>query len=242
MAVKGSTKRGKVTFPAKLHQILANPDYAHIVSWLPGGKTWKIHSASELEDKIIPKYFESMTKRASFTRQMSGWGFIRKNAAGPDRGSYSHQFFLKDRPELCKLMRRHSRRNVKSVCRVMADAPAPAYDHKHESSSSYYPGSSLTLPLARDHNFTNKPYVPASPCRMISDVSLSQYDDFPQRESSTVDLSHSFSCNISKFDKFGNLDRDACAVHVSELSDGDPLEPFPVEQDIASPSRRSTNW
>uniref|UniRef100_A0A7S2PRP2 Uncharacterized protein n=1 Tax=Leptocylindrus danicus TaxID=163516 RepID=A0A7S2PRP2_9STRA len=141
-------------------------------------------------------------------------------------------------------MRRHSRRNVKSVGRVAADAPAPAYDHRHESSSSsYYPGSSLTLPLASDHNFTQKPYVSAGPLRMISDVSLSsQYDDFPQSETPTVDLSYSFNLNISKSDKFGNLNRDACAVHVPELSDDDPLEPFPVEQDIASPSRSGTNW
>ena len=29
-------------FPAKLHAILSNPEYAHIISWMPHGRSWKI--------------------------------------------------------------------------------------------------------------------------------------------------------------------------------------------------------
>ena len=64
------------TFPSKLYEILSNPEYSHIISWLPHGKSWKVHNNKDFEMKVMPKYFV-MTKWSSFARQVNGWGFSR---------------------------------------------------------------------------------------------------------------------------------------------------------------------
>ena len=51
-----------------------------------------------------------MTKFSSFVRQINGWGF-RRVSIGPDRNSYFHEMFHRDKPELINDMRRRSRRN-----------------------------------------------------------------------------------------------------------------------------------
>mmetsp|Transcript_28913 Transcript_28913/g.44966 ORF Transcript_28913/g.44966 Transcript_28913/m.44966 type:complete len:271 (+) Transcript_28913:189-1001(+) len=104
---KGSTLRND-TFPTKLHEILDNPEFSDIICWLPHGKTWKVLDAKAFEKKIMPQYFV-MTKWSSFARQVNGWGFYRILVAGPDRDSYHNQLFMRDHPELCKLMRRRTR-------------------------------------------------------------------------------------------------------------------------------------
>ena len=53
---------------------------------------------------VVPHFF-SFSKYASFTRQITGWNFSRKGA-GPDRGSYYHELFLRGRPHLVKFMKR----------------------------------------------------------------------------------------------------------------------------------------
>ena len=55
---------------------------------------------------VVPHFF-SFSKYASFTRQISGWDFSRKGA-GPDRGSYYHELFLRGRPHLVKFMKREA--------------------------------------------------------------------------------------------------------------------------------------
>ena len=61
-------------FPAKLHEIVSNPDYQHIICWLPHGRSWKILNKRLLERVICPKHF-SHCKFESFNRQVNGWGF-----------------------------------------------------------------------------------------------------------------------------------------------------------------------
>jgi hypothetical protein len=58
-----------------------------------------------LVEEAIPKYF-GQTKYASFTRQLSGWGFRRLNQTGRDFGCYYHECFLRGQPRLTILMRR----------------------------------------------------------------------------------------------------------------------------------------
>ena len=49
-----------------------------------------------------------MTKFSSFVRQINGWGF-RRVSIGPDRNSYFHEMFHRDKPELINDMRRRKR-------------------------------------------------------------------------------------------------------------------------------------
>lgn len=92
-------------FPAKLHSILSNPEYGHIIRWMPHGRAWKIFNKDLLVSEVIPKYW-GQTKYESFSRQLSGWGFKRLHQSGPDFRAYYHECFLRGLPFLTKLMKR----------------------------------------------------------------------------------------------------------------------------------------
>ena len=63
-------------FPARLHAMLSDERYSHIISWMPHGRAWKVTNKELFVEEVIPKFF-GQTKYASFTRQLSGWGFKR---------------------------------------------------------------------------------------------------------------------------------------------------------------------
>lgn len=100
------TGPGKVpNFPAKMHDILSRKEFQSIVSWMPHGRSWRIHKPQEFESYVIPKYFEHV-KYTSFLRQANGWGFCRITIDNIDRNSYFHPRFLRGLPHLCKGMKR----------------------------------------------------------------------------------------------------------------------------------------
>jgi len=97
-------KSGK-NFPARLHAMLSDEQYSHIISWMSHGRAWKVLDKKLLVEEAIPKFFvQSMY--ASFTRQLSGWGFKRLHQTGPDFGCYYHECFIRGHPRLTGLMRR----------------------------------------------------------------------------------------------------------------------------------------
>ena len=55
-------------FPLKLHAVLANPRYHHVITWLPDGKSWRVIDAFLLERFVLSRYF-CHTKYSSFMRQ-----------------------------------------------------------------------------------------------------------------------------------------------------------------------------
>lgn len=93
------------TFPAKLFAILSRPDLSDIISWMPHGRSWKVHKPREFEVKVIPSYFDH-AKFSSFIRQANGWGFKRVTTKGTDRNSHYHELFLRGIPHLIKFMKR----------------------------------------------------------------------------------------------------------------------------------------
>mmetsp|Transcript_25616 Transcript_25616/g.47090 ORF Transcript_25616/g.47090 Transcript_25616/m.47090 type:complete len:490 (+) Transcript_25616:181-1650(+) len=97
--------KNRPNFPAKLHAIVSNPNYQHIICWLPHGRSWKIVDKYLLTSVIIPQHF-AHAKFESFNRSVNGWGFKRLLNPGPDCKSYYHECFLRGRPELTKLMQR----------------------------------------------------------------------------------------------------------------------------------------
>ena len=52
----------------------------------------------------MPMFFNKCTY-SSFVRQANGWGF-RRITKEPDRNGYYHQYFLRGRSDLCRLMKR----------------------------------------------------------------------------------------------------------------------------------------
>ncbi|KAL7465903.1 hypothetical protein ACHAXS_006206 [Conticribra weissflogii] len=101
----GGNRKRTNNFPAKLHSVLSNSEYGHIVRWMPHDRAWKIINKDLLISEVIPKYW-GQTKFESFMRQLSGWGFKRLHQSGPDFRAYYHECFLRGLPTLTKLMKR----------------------------------------------------------------------------------------------------------------------------------------
>ena len=98
-------KSYNTAFPIKLHEALqCIEEYGsdRIISWQPHGRSFKIHKQKEFEQIILPKYFV-MTKKSSFLRQLNLYGFHRLSA-GPDKGAYYHELFLRGMPFLSRRM------------------------------------------------------------------------------------------------------------------------------------------
>jgi len=94
-------------FPEKLHRLLREVEAAgrsDVISFIAGGRAFAIHNSDSFFKDIVPLYFR-ITKLSSFKRQLNLYGFELINA-GPARGGYFHELFVKDRPELCRRMRR----------------------------------------------------------------------------------------------------------------------------------------
>eukprot|EP00956_Cyclotella_meneghiniana_P017621 scaffold28922_cov64-Cyclotella_meneghiniana.AAC.2 len=98
-------QKGRVTFPMKLHNIVSNPKYRHIIRWMPHGRSWKIID-KELLASVVCKENFNHENFDSINRSINGWGFKRLISAGPDHKSYYHELFLRGRPELTQAMTR----------------------------------------------------------------------------------------------------------------------------------------
>jgi len=99
------------SFPAKLHKILSLPEFSHIISWRPHGRSWRVLNPKLFTDVVMPKYFSRQSKYSSFTRQVSGWNF-RRITRGPDRFTYYHMFFIRDSPQEAMKMTRGASDNT----------------------------------------------------------------------------------------------------------------------------------
>ena len=97
--------KAPTNFPSKLHHILSDPEYQHVISWMPHGRAWKIHNKDLLVSEVVPRYFVQ-SKYQSFARQLNGWGFKRLQQAGNDFNAYYHECFLRGMPQLALLMKR----------------------------------------------------------------------------------------------------------------------------------------
>jgi len=93
-------------FPFRLHNMLDDAEksgHADIVSWCPGGDSFKIHKPQKLIG-VLQKYFRQ-SKFKSFLRQLQGYNF-KRITRGQDQGVVSHPLFLRGRRSVSTLMRR----------------------------------------------------------------------------------------------------------------------------------------
>jgi hypothetical protein len=89
-------RQQQASLPDKLHAILSNPNYEHIISWLPHGRAWKIHNLTKFSTLILPLYFDMGGDCGSlnvFLRYLKVWGF-RQFTEGPDIAAYYHEVSL----------------------------------------------------------------------------------------------------------------------------------------------------
>jgi hypothetical protein len=62
------------SFPAKLHEILSNPEYEEIIGWLPHGRSWEVKDRDLLVSVVLKNHFNH-SNYDSFIRQVNIWGF-----------------------------------------------------------------------------------------------------------------------------------------------------------------------
>ena len=94
-------KDNKSPFPFKLHGLLeaaATNGYEDIVSWLPNGKSFRVHKPQEFAKHIMTRVF-NQSQYKSFQRQLNIYGFQRNVDKGSsDMGAYFHKDFSRIHP------------------------------------------------------------------------------------------------------------------------------------------------
>ena len=91
------------TFPCRLFDALEFCEKAGleaIASWLPDGRSFKVHRRGDFLVHILPRYFHQ-SHYPSFVRQLNNYGFQRAKS-GSKMGSYSHEYFVRGKRELLK--------------------------------------------------------------------------------------------------------------------------------------------
>lgn len=96
-------------FPQRLYDMLEHAEeggYDHIFSWMPGGKSFKIHPTGARDDTtekaivdVLKKNNFQQTKVRSFLRQLNQYGFERTHK-GPNKGECKHEFFVRGRRDM----------------------------------------------------------------------------------------------------------------------------------------------
>jgi hypothetical protein len=83
-------------------KVLSNPNFSHIVEWLPSGNSFVIHKPKAFATDLLPTHFKS-AKYSSFTRKLHRWGFVR-HFQGGEAGAFFHDNFQKGRLDLAEAM------------------------------------------------------------------------------------------------------------------------------------------
>jgi hypothetical protein len=109
-------------------------DFSDVVSWINGGRSFKVHKPMDFLDKIMPTYF-NQTKYKSFQRQLNLYGFVRSHH-GCHKGSYSHKHFRRDDPSLSTSLRLLRRKVAILGIAKETKAPGRSGGRGHSSSSS----------------------------------------------------------------------------------------------------------
>mmetsp|Transcript_3222 Transcript_3222/g.6681 ORF Transcript_3222/g.6681 Transcript_3222/m.6681 type:complete len:373 (+) Transcript_3222:130-1248(+) len=98
-------------FPAILHCMLSEQKNEKIVSWMPHGRSWRVHKRNEFESDVLPQCFRH-SRFPSFLRQVNNWGF-KRITQGRDKNAYYHECFLRGIPHLTGKMKRIDRSSRK---------------------------------------------------------------------------------------------------------------------------------
>jgi hypothetical protein len=117
-----SPSSSQIPFPFKLFNMLEDiekQEMQYIVSWMPSGRSFKVHKPSEFVILVAPHYF-SLTKYKSFKRQLLNYGFTRLDDESVG-AAFCHPSFHREHPEKCKFIVR-----TKKAAAAPQKAPPPA--------------------------------------------------------------------------------------------------------------------
>ncbi|KAJ2895866.1 hypothetical protein IWW38_002187, partial [Coemansia aciculifera] len=107
-----SSKLGN-TFVSKLHEMVNDSQYQHLISWNFSGTSFVVCNIMEFSRELLPKHFKH-NNFSSFVRQLNMYGFHKVNKS--PRGhrtmaenqiwEFSHPKFVRDRPDMLDQIKR----------------------------------------------------------------------------------------------------------------------------------------
>mmetsp|Transcript_26295 Transcript_26295/g.73446 ORF Transcript_26295/g.73446 Transcript_26295/m.73446 type:complete len:428 (+) Transcript_26295:807-2090(+) len=105
-------------------KVLSNPNFKHIITWMPSGRSFTILKPKDFVAEILPEHFKS-AKYSSFTRKLHRWGFMR-HYRGEEAGAFYHKDFQKDNLDLVEKMTCHKGEPSKAAAAVGSSNKRPA--------------------------------------------------------------------------------------------------------------------
>eukprot|EP00956_Cyclotella_meneghiniana_P018920 scaffold31948_cov69-Cyclotella_meneghiniana.AAC.2 len=185
---RSSDEQQKMSFADKIDAILAVDEYSSIVSWLPTGKSFAIMDKEQFIKEVLPRFFKD-TKFESFHRRLKRWGFRTAYTNGNKQVVYTNDLFIKNRPELRRMMSGNAGNNAQVRGHHMQPAMMLQSQHHHGHPAAYLtqsPHQQMCSILQSQHNypphlvnvmqqFNNKHLVPNDLQRDPS-IRLSQLD------------------------------------------------------------------
>lgn len=92
---KTPTEIDQMTFAQKVHHMLSNETYSNSISWMPHGRSFKIHKPAVFEKEVCPLYFGHQ-RYSSFLRDLNNYGF-KHVSRGIDRNCkyHNHASFIR---------------------------------------------------------------------------------------------------------------------------------------------------
>ncbi|XP_066258639.1 heat shock factor protein-like [Euwallacea similis] len=112
-------------FIKKLWKIVNDEQNKNIISWNENGDGFIIHDQVAFITETLPRYFKHI-QLSSFVRQLNLYDFHKTQPLENNTFMFSHQFFLKDVPQLLSLIKRKP---------VKVRPRAPIVEHTSEQSS-----------------------------------------------------------------------------------------------------------
>ncbi|KAI8917485.1 HSF-type DNA-binding-domain-containing protein [Powellomyces hirtus] len=112
---KNASGHNRENFVYKLHHVVLDRRYQHLINWNWGGTSFIVRNLVEFSREVLPKHFKH-NNFASFVRQLNMYGFhkVNKSPRGSRTGAenqiweFSHLKFLRDRPHLLDDIKRKS--------------------------------------------------------------------------------------------------------------------------------------
>lgn len=133
-------------FPHKMYDLLEDVERKgldDIVSWLPDGKSFKIHSQIGFEQSIMPLYFSGMSSYKSFRRQLNLYGIYQhRHRPNQDANAYSHELLIRGQRHLCDKIAR-KKTNPPNKSKSASSSSKNVNNEKNSSSNKKRNRSSL---------------------------------------------------------------------------------------------------
>ena len=136
-------------FLLKLYQILDNKDYKDIIEWSQDGKYFIVKNLHDFTENVLPKYYKH-NNYSSFIRQLNMYDF-HKRKGNPNEHIFEHVYFIKNRKDLLKLIKRKSKKETNINYNNIN------YDNSNNNKILYqYPNNNFI------NNYNNNIYFPTN--------------------------------------------------------------------------------